>query len=52
MHVELPPFKNGEYNSESAFTIDRVTTPLILSVYIAIQSVNFMITCKCASNWR
>ena len=23
-------FKNGEHNSESAYTIDRVMTPLIL----------------------
>jgi len=29
MNVELPPFKNGEHNSESASTIDRVITPLI-----------------------
>jgi len=24
MNEELPPFKNGEHNSESASTIDRV----------------------------
>jgi len=28
MNVELPPFKNGEHNSESPSTIDRVITPL------------------------
>jgi len=29
MNAELPPFKNGEHNSEGASTIDRVMTPLI-----------------------
>jgi len=29
MNEELPPFKNGKQNSESASTIDRVITPLI-----------------------
>ena len=28
MNAELPLFKNGEHNSESASTIDRVITPL------------------------
>ena len=28
MNAELPPFKNGEHNSESASTIDHVITPL------------------------
>jgi len=30
MNAELPPFKNGEHNSESTLTIDRVITPLTL----------------------
>ena len=30
MNVELPPFKNGEHNSESTSTIDRVITSLRL----------------------
>jgi len=29
MNKELPPFKNGEHNSESTSTIDRVITPLM-----------------------
>jgi len=29
MNAELPLFKNGEHNSESTSTIDRVITPLI-----------------------
>jgi len=33
MNAELPPFKNGEHNSESASTIDRVTGPLKLRIY-------------------
>jgi len=33
MNVELPPFKNGKYNSESAFTIDRVITSLMTGFY-------------------
>jgi len=28
MNTNLPPFKNGEHNSKSASTIDRVITPL------------------------
>ena len=28
MNAQLPPFKNGEHNSESASTINRVITPL------------------------
>jgi len=28
MNAELPPFKNGEHNSESASTLDRDITPL------------------------
>jgi len=28
MNAELPSFKNGEHNSESVSTIDRVITPL------------------------
>ena len=30
MNVELPPFKNGEHNFESASTINGVITPLRL----------------------
>jgi len=30
MIAELPPFKTGKHNSESASTIDRVITPLIM----------------------
>jgi len=30
MNTELPPFKHGEHNSESASTIDCVITPLRL----------------------
>jgi len=29
MNAELPPFKNGEHNSDSASTLDRDITPLI-----------------------
>ena len=29
MNAELPPFKNGEHNSDGASTIDRVITPLM-----------------------
>jgi len=29
MNAELPPFKNGERNSERASTLDRDITPLI-----------------------
>ena len=29
MNAELPPFKNGEHNSESVSTIDRVIIPLM-----------------------
>jgi len=28
MNTELGPFKNGEYNSESASTLDHDLTPL------------------------
>jgi len=28
MNVELPPFKNGEHNFESASTLERDITPL------------------------
>jgi len=45
MNAELPPFKSGEHNSDSASTIDRVITPLktegfgriggVLSQYLA-----------------
>jgi len=31
MNTELPPFKNEKHDSESASTIDRVITPLMLS---------------------
>jgi len=31
VNAELPPFKNGEYKSENASTIDRVITALINS---------------------
>ena len=30
MNTKLPPFKNGEHNSKSASTNDRVITPLKL----------------------
>jgi len=30
MNAELPSFKNGKHNSESASTIDRAITPLML----------------------
>ena len=30
MHMELPHFNNGEHNSESASTLDRDITPLII----------------------
>jgi len=35
MNAELPPFKNGEHNSEKESTIDRVIIPLTteLTVY-------------------
>jgi len=35
MDVELPLFKNGKHNFESASTIDRVITPLIDAVLLA-----------------
>jgi len=28
MKTDLPPFKHGEYNSESAYTLNRAITPL------------------------
>jgi len=31
MNAELPPFKNGEHNSERASTVDRDITPLSIS---------------------
>jgi len=34
MNTELPPFKNGEHNSENALTIDCVVTPLIQYPYL------------------
>ena len=33
MNAELPPFKNGEHNSESTSTIDRVITPLNICLH-------------------
>jgi len=33
MNAELPLFKNGEHNLESASTIDRVITPLTRSFW-------------------
>ena len=36
MNAELPPFKNGEHNSESASSINRVITPLRVLFIIAI----------------
>jgi len=30
MNAELPPFRNGEHDSESESTIDRVITSLII----------------------
>ena len=30
MNAELPPFKNGEHNSESVSTLDRDITPLAI----------------------
>jgi len=38
MNTELPPFKNGEHNSESVSTIDRVLTPLIQNANTALVS--------------
>jgi len=32
MIADLPPFKDGEHNSESVSTIDRVINPLRLKV--------------------
>ena len=32
MNTELLPFKSGEHNSESAFTLDQDLTPLRSSV--------------------
>ena len=32
MNAELPPFKNGDHNSENASTVDRVITPSIESL--------------------
>ena len=36
-NVELPPFKNGEHNSESASTIDHGVTPLKGIPFVAIK---------------
>ena len=36
MNEEVPPFKNGEHNSESASTFDRVITPLMRK-YLQVQ---------------
>ena len=35
MNAEMPPFKNGEHNSESASTIDGVITPLSMQWHVA-----------------
>ena len=32
MNAELPPIKNGDHNSVSAYTIDRDITPLMESL--------------------
>jgi len=40
MNTELPPFKNGEHNSESASTVDRVITSL-RSVDFAATTIDF-----------
>jgi len=37
MNAELPPFKNGEQNSESASTLDRSLTPSRFLGYIAMK---------------
>jgi len=38
MNVEMPPFKNGEHNSESPSTIDCVITPLIIHSTLKMES--------------
>jgi len=37
MNAELPPFKNGEQNSESASTLDHSLTPSRFLGYIAMK---------------
>jgi len=39
MNAELPPFKNGEHNPESASTIDRVITPLMNRISVKLVGV-------------
>jgi len=34
MNAELPPFKHGEHNSDSASTIDRDITPFMDSIMV------------------
>ena len=41
MNAEMPPFKNGEHNSESASTIDRVITPLKLLIEFPVPIQSF-----------
>jgi len=41
MNAELPPFKNGEHNSQSVLTIDRVITPLSSSLAVTDLSATF-----------
>jgi len=42
MNTELPPFKNEEYNSESASTIDRVIAPLTPNLSILSQALELL----------
>jgi len=38
MNAGLPPFKNGEHNSKSASTIDRVITSLNFIFIVPIET--------------
>ena len=42
MNAELPPFKNGEHNSECASTIDRVITPLSAITTVILKYVSLL----------
>jgi len=50
MNAELPPFKNGEHNSESASTFDGDITPLILRCSGAINQVVIVVITESFSN--
>jgi len=39
MNAELLPFKNGEHNSESASTIDRVIAPLMIDILFRLTTI-------------